>query len=92
MIEHIQSLITNIVERVGTQGAAYGVTAFLYDSYGSLTNETVIGVAGTNTITRYWDDYGRTMGYALNGTRQTTIEQVAESLLPKLEQLSRKMI
>ena len=73
MIEHIQSLITNIVERVGTQGAAYGGTTFLYDSFGSLTNETVIGVAGTNTIERYWDEFGRTAGYALNGIRQTTI-------------------
>ena len=73
MIEHIQSLITNIVERVGTQGAAYGVTTFLYDSFGSLTNETVVGVAGTNTIERFWDDFGRTAGYALNGIRQTII-------------------
>ena len=73
MIEHIQSLITNIVERVGTQGAAYGVTTFLYDSFGSLTNETLVGVAGTNTIERFWDDFGRTAGYALNGIRQTTI-------------------
>ena len=52
---------------------AAGVTTFLYDSFGSLTNETVVGVAGTNTIIRYWDDFGRTAGYALNGTRQTTI-------------------
>jgi RHS repeat-associated protein len=52
---------------------AAGVTTFLYDSYGSLTNETVVGVAGTNTIIRYWDEFGRTAGYALNGTRQTTI-------------------
>ncbi len=73
MIECIQRVITNIIERGGTQGAAYGVTTFLYDSFGSLTNETVVGVAGTNTIIRYWDDYGRTMGYALNGTRQTSI-------------------
>ena len=58
--------------QIETHDAA-GVTAFLYDSYGSLTNETVVGVAGTNTIIRYWDDYGRTMGYALNGTRQTSI-------------------
>ena len=50
-----------------------GVTTFLYDSFGPLTNETVIGVAGTNTIERFWDDYGRTAGYALNGIRQTTI-------------------
>ena len=73
MIECIQRVITNIIERGGTQGAAYGVTTFLYDSFGSLTNETVVGVAGTTTIIRYWDDYGRTMGYALNGTRQTSI-------------------
>ena len=52
---------------------AAGVTTFLYDSFGSLTNETVIGVAGTNTIERFWDEYGRTAGYALSGTRQTTI-------------------
>ena len=52
---------------------AAGVTTFLYDSFGSLTNETVVGVAGTNTIERFWDDFGRTAGYALNGIRQTTI-------------------
>ena len=52
---------------------AAGVTTFLYDSFGSITNETVVGVAGTNTIERFWDDYGRTAGYALNGIRQTTI-------------------
>ena len=52
---------------------AAGVTMFLYDSFGSLTNETVVGVAGTDTITRYWDEFGRTAGYALNGTRQTSI-------------------
>ena len=52
---------------------AAGVTTFLYDSFGSLTNETVVGVAGTNTIERYWDEFGRTAGYALNGIRQTTI-------------------
>ena len=73
MIEHIQRLITSIAERVGTQGAAYGVTTFLYDSFGSLTNETVVGIAGTNTIERFWDDFGRTAGYAFNGIRQTTI-------------------
>ena len=73
MIEQIQRVITNIIERVGTQGAMYGGTAFLYDSFGSLTNETVIGVAGTNIIERFWDDFGRTAGYALNGIRQTTI-------------------
>ena len=52
---------------------AAGVTTFLYDSFGALTNETVVGVAGTNMIERYWDAYGRTVGYGLNGMRQTTI-------------------
>ena len=46
---------------------------FLYDDFGAVTNETVVGVAGTNTIERYWDGYGRTIGYALNSARQTTI-------------------
>ena len=61
---------------LGRQTEAYdaaGVTAFLYDSYGSLTNETVVGVAGTNIIERYYDNLGRDAGYALNGARQTTI-------------------
>ena len=52
---------------------AAGVTLFLYDFLGSLTNEMVIGVASTNTIDRYWDAYGRASGYALNGERHTTI-------------------
>ena len=52
---------------------AAGVTTFIYDSFGSVTNETVIGVAGTNTIIRYWDEFGRMVGYALNGIRQTII-------------------
>ena len=52
---------------------AAGITTFLYDSFGSLTNETVIGVAGTNTIIRHWDTFGRNAGYALNGIRQSTL-------------------
>ena len=52
---------------------AAGITTFLYDFFGSLTNETVIGVAGTNTIIRYWDSFGRSLGYALNGVRQSTL-------------------
>ena len=49
------------------------VTTFLYDSFGSITNETVIGVAGTNTIERFYDDFGRSLGYSLNGVRQSTL-------------------
>ena len=52
---------------------AAGVTTFAYDAFGSLTNETVIGVAGTNTIERFYDDFGRDAGYAFNGVRQSTL-------------------
>ena len=52
---------------------AAGLTAFLYDSFGSLTNETVIGVAGTNSIDRFYDNFGRDTGYALNGIRQSIL-------------------
>ena len=63
-------------DALGRQTATHdaaGVTTFMYDYFGSLTNETVIGVAGTNTIERCWDEFGRTTGYVLNGIRQTTI-------------------
>ena len=52
---------------------AAGVTTFLYDSFGALTNETVIGAAGTNSIDRFYDNFGRDTGYALNGIRQSTL-------------------
>ena len=68
--------VTLAYDALGRQTEAHdaaGVTTFLYDEFGSVTNETVVGVAGTNTIERYWDEYGRTAGYALNGTRQTTL-------------------
>ena len=57
-----------------------GITTFLYDSFGAPTNETVVGVAGTNTIVRHWDSFGRATGYSLVGRvvpsapqRQSTI-------------------
>ena len=46
---------------------AAGVTTFAYDDFGSITNETVIGVAGTNTIIRHWDSFGRSLGYSWVG-------------------------
>ncbi len=52
---------------------AAGVTTFLYDAFGAVTNETVIGVAGTNTIERYYDSFGRSLGYAFNGVRKSTL-------------------
>ena len=67
------SLVYDAMGRQTEARDAAGITTFLYDSFGSLANETVIGVAGTNTIERFWDEYGRTAGFALNGERQTTI-------------------
>ena len=49
------------------------VTTFLYDDFGALTNETILGVAGTNVIERYYDSVGRSLGYSLNGVRQSTL-------------------
>ncbi|MBR6586306.1 MAG: hypothetical protein IKK82_02695, partial [Kiritimatiellae bacterium] len=46
---------------------AAGATTFRYDSFGALANETVVGIAGTNTIIRHWDAYCRTTGYSLVG-------------------------
>ena len=40
---------------------------YSYDEFGAVTNETVIGVAGTNTIIRHWDAFGRSAGYSLVG-------------------------
>ena len=63
-------------DAIGRQTEAHdaaGITTFIYDSFGSLTNEAVFGVAGTNIIIRHWDNFGRNAGYALNGTRQSTL-------------------
>ncbi len=67
------SLAYNALGRQTEARDAAGVTTFLYDFFGALTNETVVGVAGTNTIDRYWDTFGRNAGYALNGARQTIL-------------------
>ena len=69
-------MISLAYNRAGRQIEAHdaaGITICLYDDFGSLTNETVIGVAGTNTIERYYDSVGRSLGYALNGVRQSTL-------------------
>ena len=68
--------ISLVYDALGRQTEAHdaaGMTTFLYDTFGSLTNETVIGVAGTNTIARFYDAFDRDAGYALNGIRQTTL-------------------
>ncbi len=50
-----------------------GVVKYFYSENGYLTNETFASVSETNSIDRYWDDFGRSLGYSLNGARQTTI-------------------
>ena len=62
--------------RAGRQIEAHdaaGITTFAYDAFGANTNESVVGVAGTNVLERFYDALGRNTGYALNGTRQTTL-------------------
>ena len=54
---------------------AAGVTTFAYDAYGANTNETIVGIAGTNVLERFADAYGRDVGYALNGERRTVISR-----------------
>ncbi len=73
------SLFYDALGRQSEAHDAVGITTFLYDSFGSLTTETVIGVAGTNAIERFWDIYGRTAGYSLNNERQTTIGYCPET-------------
>lgn len=46
---------------------------YVYDAFGAITNETVVGVAGTNVLERFHDAFGRDAGYALNGVRRTTL-------------------
>ncbi len=61
------SLAYDVLGRQIEAQDAAGITTFFYDAVGSLTNETVIGVAGTNAIIRHWDNYGRSLGYSLVG-------------------------
>ena len=75
--------------RAGRQVRAHdaaGVTIFLYDDFGSLTNEIVIGVAGTNIIERFYDNYGRQqynsdilLHYGENGLLESISNSVANA-------------
>ena len=67
------SLVYDAMGRQIRTTDAAGTTTFAYDVSGANTNETVVGVAGTNTIERFTDTFGRDAGYALNGIRQSTL-------------------
>ena len=65
---------------------ATGVTTFVYDEFGFVTNETVVGVAGTNTIERFYDNYGRVqynsdilLHYGENGLLESVSNSVANA-------------
>ena len=79
--------LTNIVHSDGTPSVsmaydamgrqiqtsdAAGVTAFAYDSFSSLTNETVAGQYA-KSLDRYYDECGRNVGYSLDGQRKQTV-------------------
>ena len=55
------------------------VTTFLYDDFGAVTNETVLGVAGTNTIERYYDSVGRSLGYGCVDWQMAVVDAVNDS-------------
>jgi RHS repeat-associated protein len=81
--------ISLVYNRAGRQIQAIdaaGVTTFLYDDFGAVTNETVIGVAGTNTIERFYDNYGRVqynsdilLHYGENGLLESISNSVANA-------------
>jgi RHS repeat-associated protein len=57
--------------QIQTSDAA-GVTAFAYDAFSSLTNETVAGQFA-KSLDRHVDGYGRNVGYSLDGQRKQTV-------------------
>lgn len=65
--------ISMTYDRVGnlTEATTAGVVTnlYAYDLYGHCTNEW----QNDFNLTRYYDTLGRSTGYAINGTRQTTI-------------------
>ena len=74
IVNRIQGL--SEVLHFGLGGQATTVDAdktYVYDAFGVVTNETVVGIAGTNVLERFHDAFGRDAGYALNGVRRTTL-------------------
>ena len=51
---------------------AVGTTAFTHDAVGQLTAEQVSGLY-SKTLTRHWDNFGRTVGYSVDGERKQSI-------------------
>ena len=80
------SLVYNRAGRQIRAEDAAGVTMFAYDEFGPVNNETVVGVAGTNTIERFYDNYGRLqynsdllLHYGENGLLESVSNSVANA-------------
>jgi YD repeat-containing protein len=57
--------------QIRTSDAA-GITTFAYNSFSSITNETVTG-QNAKSLERHLDGYGRNVGYSLDGQRKQTL-------------------
>ena len=66
------SMVYDVMGRQIQTSDAAGVTAFAYDSFSSLTNETVAGQYA-KSLDRYYDECGRNVGYSLDGQRKQTV-------------------
>ena len=66
------SMAYDVMGRQVRTSDAAGITAFSYDSFSSLTNETVSGQYA-KSLDRHVDEYSRNIGYSLNGQRKQTI-------------------
>ncbi len=66
------SMVYDVMGRQIQTSDAAGVTAFAYDAFSSLTNETVNGQY-TKSLDRHVDGYGRNVGYSLDGQRKQTV-------------------
>ncbi len=66
------SLMYDALGRQTNATDAVGVTKFTYDAFGALTTEKVSGLY-SKTLSRHYDNFGRTTGYTMDGTRMTKV-------------------
>ena len=63
------AMVYDNLGRVTQVTDAAGVTTFTYNQYGELESE-----ANLRTLMRHYDDYGRDVGWSLNGSRKNIIQ------------------
>ena len=67
--------IAYVYDAMGRQTSAtdaVGITTFTYDAFGQLTSEQTSGLY-SKTLTRYWDNFGRNIGYSVDNERKQSI-------------------